>query len=165
MKRFFKLVVVLAMIGGWPLALSSLHVVHTPGPTTVMGVTLPEWASWRMLTKDTMSFRETFVDTRKWTLNDIADHKETANRLDRAGLGSSFAHAGTSNEIAEALKGVKVPEPTAPAAGTTVEPAKDAHPIVPAIKVNHETKPVPGLKVAPATQPTASEQKKTIFDF
>ena len=158
MKRMFKLVVVLAMIGGWPLALSALHVVHTPAGATVVGMPLPEWACWQVVTKDHLAFRETFVDTRPWTLNDIADHKDTANRLDRAGLGSAFAHAGTSEEIAEALQGVKKPDPAAPA---TPQNVKQANPPAPNL-----AKPVEHVKPAsPATQPTASEHKKTVFDF
>jgi hypothetical protein len=123
-----------------------------------MSVPLPEWACWRMVTKDHLSFRETFVDTRPWTLNDIADHKETAKRLDQAGLGSAFAHAGTADEIAVALQGIKKPEPIAPVAPENV---KQAVPPAPPV-----AKPVEHVKpAAPATQPTASEHKKTIFDF
>lgn len=163
MKRLFKLVVVLAMIAGWPLALSALHVVHTPAGATVMSMPLPEWACWQAVTKDRLSFRETFVDTRPWTLNDIADHKETANRLDRAGLGSAFAHAGTPEEVAAALQGFKKDVPATPVAPAVPENVKQAVPAAPPSlsKPVEHVKPAPG----PATQPTASEHKKTIFDF
>lgn len=157
MKRFFKVVGVLAMIGGWPLAMSALHAVHVPGQRTVMGVALPEWASWHLLTKDKMTFRETFVDTRTWQLNDIADHTAVANRLDRVGLRSAFEKAGTPDEIAAALKGEKKPEPAAPA---TAEPAKEVVPAAPAPATPNST-----AKQVEHKPQTDGEKKDNVFAF
>jgi hypothetical protein len=168
MKRFLKFVGVLAMIGGWPLAMSALHAVHVPGQRTVLGMTLPQWASWHLLTKEKITFRETFVDTRTWQLNDIADHTAVANRLERAGLGSAFAHAGTPEEVAAALKGEKKPEPV-PAA----EPAKEVVPAAPAEaapkstakKVEHQTPAKPAAAKPAADAKPATDAKDNVFAF
>lgn len=157
MKKTLKAVGILAMIGGWPLALSALHAVHVPGQRTVLGITLPGWTSWHLVTKEHLTFRATFVDTRQWTLNDIADHAAVASRLERAGLGSAFAHVGTPEQIAAALRGEKQPEPA-------VEPEKDVVPAAPAEPASPGEPPkATAQQVAQPSVP--KPDKDNIFNF
>jgi hypothetical protein len=157
MKRLFKVIVVTTMLAGWPLALSAIHVVRTPGQLPAVGSMLPDWGTVHVFTKESFSFRQTFADTRQWTLEDVAKRPMLVNRMIALGLNNEIAAAGSADDIAAALRGeIRTPPvPTPPA------PANATPPPVP-YKVG---KPVELVKPpSPATQPTA-EQKKGLFDF
>jgi len=157
MKRLFKLIVVLSMVAGWPLALSAIHVVRTPGQLPAVGSMLPDWGTVHVFTKESLGFKQTFADTRKWTLEDIAKRPVLVSRMVALGMTTELAPAGTADDIAAALKGdvkapVNDPWATAPAAHTPTQgvPWKAGKPVE--------------LVKPPATQPTA-EKKTSIFDF
>ena len=149
MKRLFKLVVVLVMLGGWPLALSAIHVVRTPGQLPVVGSMLPDWGTVHVFTKDQLGFRQTFADTRAWTLEDVAARPVLVNRMIELNMNDAMASAGTADDIDAARHGVV--KPAAPAAPVKLFPAADPF--------TKTSKPAPA---APATQPG---DHKTIFEF
>ncbi len=68
MKTLFRLIVLVLLLGGWGLAGLSLHVVRTPRTLTIVP-------------KNRLGIVDTLVDTRSWTLDDVADHPEVVARL------------------------------------------------------------------------------------
>ena len=68
MKRMFRAVTLLLLVGGWALAGSAVHVVRTPGNVAVV-------------TKNQLGFHDTYLDTRKWTLADDQAHPAVVARL------------------------------------------------------------------------------------
>jgi len=159
MKKMFKLIVVLGMLAGWPLALSAVHVVRTPGQLPMVGSMLPDWGTVHVFTKEQMSFKQTFADTRTWTLEDVAKRPVLVSRMIALGMTSEIAPAGTEDEIVAALKG-----------DIKAKPAVDPWANVPASHVVATPPPTPTKNgkpvelVKPATQPTAS-QDKSVFGF
>lgn len=84
MKKLFRLVVLLLIAGGWGLASSALYVVRTPSKVIV-------------IPKDHLDFKDTYVDTRQWTLADDAAHPEVVARLVQAGKSDLLAHTVNTN--------------------------------------------------------------------
>lgn len=111
MKRIFKLLVVLTVLAGWPLALSAVHVVRTPGQLPMVGSMLPDWGTVQVFTKESLGFKQTFADTRAWTLEDIASRPVLVSRMIARGMTTEIAPAGTPEDIAAALKGEIKPKP------------------------------------------------------
>lgn len=68
MKTILRLIFLILLLGGWGLAAAALHVVRTPTTITVVP-------------KDRLSFADTYVDTRSWTLADAANHPAVVARL------------------------------------------------------------------------------------
>ena len=67
MKKLIKFVLVVAlMFGGWTLAAASLHLVRAPG-TMAFGY-IP--FKVQLITKNAITFRDTYVDTTKWSVAD-----------------------------------------------------------------------------------------------
>src|SRR4051812_2293191 len=88
-KKLTKFVLVIAlMFGGWALAGASLHVVRAPG-TMAFGY-IP--VKVQLITKNAITFRETYVDTTKWTVVDAEAHKDFVNRLDQLNKSDLVAH-------------------------------------------------------------------------
>ncbi len=80
MKKFLGYLFLLAfMFGGWTLAAASLHVVRTPATSKYIPVNL------HFVTKNHLTFKDTWVDTTKWNLADLSSHEEFAARLAQAG--------------------------------------------------------------------------------
>lgn len=161
MKRFFKVVMVSVMLAGWPLALSAIHVVRTPGQLPMVGQMLPDWGTVHVFTKEQMGFKQTFADTRTWTAEDVAKRPLVATRMVAVGLTSEMASAGTPDEVAAAIRGDVKVKPT-------VDPWANA----PAPKVVSIPPPTP-MKTArpvelvkpPSTRPAAAEDKSIFGGF
>ena len=99
MKRLFKLIVVLVMLGGWPLAFSAIHVVRTPGQLPVIGSMLPDWGTVHVFTKDQLGFKQTFADTRAWTIDDVIARPILVTRMVELSMTDTMASAGTADDI------------------------------------------------------------------
>ena len=66
--KLCKFVFMVAFIfGGWTLAAASLHVVHAPG--SMLWNKVPY--NVRVVPKSNLNFKDTFVDTTKWTVADL----------------------------------------------------------------------------------------------
>ncbi len=91
MKQMFRAVTLVLLVGGWTLAGSAVHVVRTP-------------TSLAIVPKDRLSFHDTYVDTRKWTVTDDQAHPAVVARLVHLGRGDLLRHT--------------LPADTADAAGT-----------------------------------------------
>ena len=81
MKKVLKFVFVLAFVfGGWALAAASLHVVRGPG--SMLHGYVP--VNVQIVPKNTLSFKEIYIDTTKWSAADVAAHETFVNRLKQA---------------------------------------------------------------------------------
>lgn len=64
----FRLIFLILLLSGWGLAAAALHVIRTPTTITVVP-------------KDRLGFTDTYVDTRAWTIADVARHPGLTRRL------------------------------------------------------------------------------------
>ena len=87
MKAFFRLLVFLLLVGGWGLSAAALHIVQAPGRVIIVP-------------KDHLSFSEIYVDTRNWTMDDVANHPTVVKRLLERGKADALQHVApdTSGE-------------------------------------------------------------------
>src|SRR4051794_17002046 len=79
MKTLFRLIVLVLLLVGWGLAALSLYVVRTPEKIGIV-------------TKSRLDWRDTYVDTRTWTLEDAANHPFLVERLIKGGKTDLLAH-------------------------------------------------------------------------
>ena len=84
MKTMFRFFVLVLLLGGWGLAALSLHVVRTPGKIETIPVTI--------VTKDKLGVTDIYVDTTKWTLDDVAKHPAVVERLLESGKADTLKH-------------------------------------------------------------------------
>jgi large subunit ribosomal protein L7/L12 len=88
-KKLLKFVFVVALVfGGWALAAASLHVVRAPGTMAFGYVPF----KLQLITKNAITFRETYVDTTKWSVVDADAHKDFVNRLEQLNKADLVAH-------------------------------------------------------------------------
>lgn len=106
MKRFFRLVVCLLLIGGWTLSAASLHVVRTPAKVMVFP-------------KDRVNFRDTYVDTRDWTLDSVSQHPAVSARILQRGHADLLSHVvadpSRGDLIAQLTQAIAHPQSAPPA--------------------------------------------------
>jgi len=96
-RRLFKTFVFLSLVGGWTLAAASLHVVLTPDASTRQKVIV--------IPKNELEFRDTFVDTRNWTLVDVSAHPKVVQRLIDTGKSDRLAHVlDAQNNLAASIQ-------------------------------------------------------------
>ena len=113
MKNLFRLIVAVVMLAGWSLAALALHVVHGPGNRVIV------------IPKQSLSWRDIYVDTSKWTLNDVAAHPELVNRLIQTGKASALQH------VAPDVQGDALPAELQSAIqrGPQAKPVEQAQPV------------------------------------
>jgi hypothetical protein len=79
MKKTFRIIVTLLLLGGWSLAAGALHVVWT-GSNVII------------IPKNRLALRETYVNITGWTAADVANHPVVAMRLIETGKAESLSH-------------------------------------------------------------------------
>ena len=107
----FRTLVTLLLVGGWTLAVLSLHVILVPpsgdSTSTASAAETSADASWHrgwldfrlvVVPKNRLGFGESFVDTRDWTLDDAAAHDNVVQRLADLGRLDTIDHV-TGNTI------------------------------------------------------------------
>jgi hypothetical protein len=126
-KKLIKFVFVVSFVfGGWALAAASLHVVRAPGEMGCAKVRIP--VNVQLVPKTTLTFKETFVDTRKWTAADVAAHPvfvdrlHQANKLDLVKQAMETPAPSDAHASAAPTKGAMTP-PAAPATPANEQPA------------------------------------------
>lgn len=136
MKMLFRLVLLGLMLGGWVLSAAALHVVRTP---TVL---------FKVFTKNELSFNETYIDARQWTLPDVGAHPKVVRRLVELGKADTLAflvdtkNGDLNTQLLEAAaKGPPAPPAPAPAKTTKADAAK------------------------PGNAAASGKEKASIFDF
>ena len=104
MKQMIRAVTLVLLVGGWSMAAAAVHVIRTSSNIAIVP-------------KDRLTFRGTWVDTRKWTLADDQAHPAVVARLvhlGRADLLVNTLPAGTSPADAEAtLDAIAASQPVA----------------------------------------------------
>lgn len=136
MKKVLKFAFIVAFVfGGWALAAASLHVVRAPG--SMCWGYIP--ANIQIVPKNALSFRETLVDTTKWSSADVVNHPVFVDRLHQA---------NKMELVKEAMERPSPADTTASAVPQHETPTVNAAPM-----------PTPA-PAAPAAPP-----QKSIFDF
>ncbi|HEV8606609.1 MAG TPA: hypothetical protein VGQ99_14640 [Tepidisphaeraceae bacterium] len=121
MKKLFKLLLVAILLGGWALAASALYLVRAPG--RLAGIPRTEWAGKLVLIpKDCMGWRDTYVDTSRWTPTDLANHPVVVQRIKESGRKDLISHI-TEQGLADAGKA------EVGAGGIEVKPAAAVAPV------------------------------------
>lgn len=98
MKTMFRFVVLLLLLAGWSVAALSLHVVRTPGEIPVT-----------IVTKDKLGVQDIYVDTTKWTMDDVPKHPDVVERLLESGKADALKHVvdpdggDVAQQLADAL--------------------------------------------------------------
>lgn len=85
MKTIFRMISLSLMLGGWSLAALSLHVVRTPGCID-------------LITKQSLDYRDTWADTRTWTMADVPKHAALVSRVLATGNADLLSHLLDSHE-------------------------------------------------------------------
>jgi hypothetical protein len=106
----FKLFVLFLLVGGWALSAAALHVVRTPA--NLLTVTV--------IPKNELSFEDTYVDTRQWTMEDVPKHDDLVRRIITTGRSDVLAH------VADPKSGRDVPTQLADALGDAAATAAAA---------------------------------------
>ena len=93
-KFLFRFLVLVLLIGGWAVAASALHVVWSGDKL-------------RVLSKDKLGVRDTWVNTAHWTADDVAAHSIIARRLiatGKADLLSRQFESKTGDELVATIE-------------------------------------------------------------
>src|SRR5687768_910987 len=93
-KFLFRFLVLVLLIGGWAVAASALHVVWSGDKL-------------RVLSKDKVGVRDTWVNTAHWTADDVAAHPIIAKRLiatGKADLLSKQFESKTGDELVATIE-------------------------------------------------------------
>jgi hypothetical protein len=97
--KFFKYVFILAFVfGGWVLAAASLHVVRAPSTHQYCPVNI------QLVTKDRLTFKDTWVDLTRWTAADVVTHRDVVARLEEAGKIKLLQHVPGAAQISAQAK-------------------------------------------------------------
>ncbi len=92
MKKIFRTIFALLLVGGWALAASALHVVWTGSSVIV-------------IPKNHIGVRDTYVNISNWTADDVTNHPQVAQRLIATGkpeaLASAFKYKGSDDLISQ----------------------------------------------------------------
>jgi hypothetical protein len=127
MKSIFRLFVLVLLVVGWGLAALSLHVIRTPDEVPIT-----------LVPKDQFGIKDTYVDTRKWTLDDAAEHPQLVAKLIESGKANVLKHLVTdpkagdvAAQLNEAIQRGSTTNPTsvhgqAHAASRSTQPATAA---------------------------------------
>ncbi len=118
MKQMIRAVTVVLLAGGWSLAGSAVHVIRTPNNIA-------------LVPKDRLTFHETYVDTRKWTLADDQAHPAVVARLVHLGRADLLKHTLPTNvtDYNATLAAIAAAQPmpgvaTSPVTGTIMQDAE-----------------------------------------
>ena len=110
MKKLFRLIVLVLFLGGWAVAALSLYVVRDGSRIVVVP-------------KQHLDYHDIYIDTSKWTVDDVAKHPAVVTRLIQTGKADVLQHVlpkATGDELPKELqtvidKGVAPPPATQPA--------------------------------------------------
>jgi len=88
MKKILRMLFVVLLLGGWSVAALALHIVIAQGsPARVI-----------VVPKNQLGIRQTYVDTRQWTIGDVASHPEITHRLIDTGKASALSQLAKPGE-------------------------------------------------------------------
>jgi len=105
MKTLFRLISLSLILGGWSLAALAVHVVRTPGRIEI-------------ITKQSLDYRDTWADTRTWTMADVPKHTALVSRVLATGNADLLEHLSDAHQrgdIKEQLAAALQQSPATPA--------------------------------------------------
>jgi hypothetical protein len=108
----FKFFFLILFAIGWALAAASLHIIRTPS----------NFLTVSFLPKNELTFDDTYVDTRLWTIDDVPHHRDLVVRLLATGKTDVIAH------IADAHSSRDIPTQLANALGEAPAPTPSSLP-------------------------------------
>lgn len=86
MKGIFRFLVVMLILSGWGLAALSLHVVRTPDQVPIT-----------LVPKQRLGVNDTWVDTTKWTIDDVSRHPAVVEQLIRSEKVEAIKHVAVKD--------------------------------------------------------------------
>jgi hypothetical protein len=89
-KKTIRVIFVILFILGWGLSAFSLHVIRTPDEIPIT-----------LVTKDHFGLRDTYVDTRSWTMDDAAQHPELVSKLIAINKADVLKHVATDSRAGD----------------------------------------------------------------
>ena len=107
MKKLFRLIVLVLMLGGWVLSALSLHIVRDGSRIVV-------------IPKQHLDYHDTYIDTTKWSLDDVAKHPSVVTRLIQTGKADVLQHAGPQEQLRNAIERGVTAKPATQPAGMSV---------------------------------------------
>jgi hypothetical protein len=153
--KLFKFVFLVAFVfGGWALAAASLHVVRAPGSMLWDKVPL----NVQFIPKNTLTFKDTFIDTTKWSVADVDAHPDFVKRLDQANKSYLIDKAKQTPDASQAQASAATPSLSSSATlqKHTVDPTRTPQP---------SAQPAPAPAPSTATPAKEEPKPKSIFDF
>jgi hypothetical protein len=101
MKSLFRSILFVLFVGGWALASAAVYVVRTPSKFVI-------------ITKDHFGYRDTYVDTRLWTMPDDRAHATLVARLVELNRTDVLAHTVNAGgaSVAAQLSVIAATSPT-----------------------------------------------------
>src|ERR1041385_8641149 len=106
MRSLFRLLVLGLLVGGWALASSSLYLVRSPGGR------FEKIGHLALIPKDHLTYRDTYVDTRRWTPDDLAQHACVVARINSTHHGDLLKHVSLATSAEGACSLCDAPLPT-----------------------------------------------------
>jgi hypothetical protein len=101
MKNLFRLTTFVLLVGGWALAAASVQVVRTTARQVPY-----------VLTKEHLTYHDTYLDTRTWTIADDKAHPDLVEhviRLNRPEILASTVEFPTKDVKAQLIAAVEAP--------------------------------------------------------
>jgi len=106
MKSLFRLFVLGLLVGGWALASSALYLVRSPGGE------FKQVGKLTLIPKDHLTFHDTYVDTRRWSGDDLDRHACVVARINELHRGDLLQHVSLSTSSEGACSLCDAPIPT-----------------------------------------------------
>jgi hypothetical protein len=114
MKKTFRLIVALLLLGGWSLAATALHVVYT-GSSVII------------IPKNRLGVGDTYVNISNWTADDVSNHPAVVARLMATGKTDTLANVfqSTGGELTAKVQEALAHGPTTQPSPTILDKAKE----------------------------------------
>jgi hypothetical protein len=122
MKNLFRLTTFVLLVGGWALAAASVQVVRSTTRS------MPY-----VMTKEHLTYHDTYLDTRTWTIANDKEHPDMVQhviRLDKPEILASTVAFPTKDVRAQLIAAVEAPAgviATATSVGSMIDPVKAGH--------------------------------------
>lgn len=114
MKTMFRLIVLVLLLAGWSLAALAIHVVRGANNRIVV------------IPKQSLGYHDIYVDTRNWSLDDVANHPTGVNDLiahGKADVLQNVSPADSGDALIADLKAAVAKGPTVKAGEATTQPS------------------------------------------
>jgi hypothetical protein len=114
MKKTFRIIVTLLLLGGWTLAATALHVIYT-GSNVII------------IPKNRLGVSDTYVNISNWTADDVSNHPTVVGRLMATGKTDALTNVfqSTGEDLAAKVQEAIARGPTSQPSPTILDKAKE----------------------------------------